>query len=522
MSTKVTELQGGKEIGLFELEKFSHTMGYSVPKFFVMLNAENKEELIKINEYFIGDDVIVRSNSIMENNEFGFDGIYKSIVVKNCNFENLEKACIEITDSLFSEDAIKYRKKANIEDDSMRIIVQKFIGHKERGKSGELNYFVMETSINAQGDISVVLNTVHDFINKGIDYEEVVMSNKGEVLTLTNGFNFHRELKLLRRLQKIAVELQKVFGPVSLEGAYIANDTIPEVQVFLFQRRVLAKEFYQAEPEIVPDTYKEGDILFRSHSYRGAGKIECLPIIRMPTIANNDPTSWENDLRKKISQLKSDVILFVSTMHLGKISSRILNDYSALSGVKAIISFEKIDFSSHAFKVASLARIPFVSVKSFAGIETLSKGSLFFTKNEAVFCLDEKRKEFRFDLLQKSKAISLVKLIKEKGIITDFSEEKHALGFQLNLKKFSFDNFEIAFHRLLEDVTGEIWLFRNDSIGTIGFKCENSKGNSIEFSGWANYMRNEGQLNLENFREHFKKNKIDWRLIQKIALELNC
>ena len=518
MDTKVTQLQGGKEIGLFELEKHSH-LGYSVPRFFVLPNLGNEKELIKIAEEFKGCDIIVRSNSIMENSEFGFDGIYESIVLKNWDIDSFNRACKNVLESILSEDAIAYRSNVGIEEDSMRVIVQKFIGKKDISNDEELQYFVMETSINSQGDRSIVIDENYEFINAELDYEEIIADNNGNILTSTDILKFISEHKLLEILKIIATELQKVFGPVSLEGAYLKNIATHDIKVFLFQRRLLAKEFYQAKAEVVPDKYDDKDILFRSKTYRGAGKIENLPLIVMPTI--NHVKTWEDDLRKKITQLNSDVILFVPTMHLGEMSSRILNDYRALSGVRAIISFEKIDFASHAFKVASLARIPFVSVKKFDRIKTLSRGSLFFTKNQAVFCLDEKRDEFKFDLLKKSEATSLAKLIKEKGIVVRFSEEKQELGFDLNTKKFSFNDLEISFHRLLEDVSGEAWLFGNDNFGSIGFKCENSKGHIIQFSGWGNYLFNEGHLNLDNFREHFEDNKVEWSLIQAIFAQLN-
>ena len=123
MDTKVTQLQGGKEIGLFELEKHSH-LGYSVPKFFVLPNLGNEKELIKIAEEFKGCDIIVRSNSIMENSEFGFDGIYESIVLKNWDIDSFNRACKNVLESILSEDAIAYRSNVGIEEDSMRVIVQ--------------------------------------------------------------------------------------------------------------------------------------------------------------------------------------------------------------------------------------------------------------------------------------------------------------------------------------------------------------------------------------------------------------
>jgi hypothetical protein len=134
--------------------------------------------------------------------------------------------------------------------------------------------------------------------------------------------------------------------------------------------------------------------------------------------------------------------------------------------------------------------------------------------------LDEKRDEFNFDLIQKSE-VSLTKLAKDKGLLWNYHQEERKLGFWLNLEKFSFKDFEMAFHRLLEDVSGEVWLFENRNVGSIGFRCENSKGHIVEFSGWANYLKGEGHLSLDNFREHFEDNKIEWSLIQKIIAQLN-
>lgn len=519
METKPNQLQGGKEIGLFELKKHS-CLGYSVPDFFVLPDLENEEKLKEIFEEFKDNDIIVRSNSIMENSKFGFDGIYNSVVVKNWDFESLKIAYKQVLDSLFSEDAILYRAKLGITEDSMRIIVQKFIGNKGISNDEELEYFVMETSINAQGDMSLVIDRAHDFINQNRDYEEIIICKDGKIITSTSHgrlFKMHKILCL--KLKTIAVKLQKIFGPVSLEGAYIKNVNTGEVEIFLFQRRLLLKEIYQAEPEIVPEKYKKEDILFSSSSYRGSGKIENLPVVVMPMIQGI--STWEDDLRKKISQLNSDIILFVSTMRLGHVSSRILNDYSVLSRVKAIISHENIEFLSHSFKVASLARIPFVSAKKFSRISTLSTGSLFFTNNKAVFCLDKNRQEFDFNSIQKSEAISLVELVKGKSVVVEFSEENRTINFRLNLKKFSFKEFEIAFHRLLEDISGEVWFFKNNFLGNIGFQFENSKGHTVQFSGWANYMLKEGGLRLDNFEEYFEKNKIDWSLVQAIFYQLN-
>lgn len=515
---KVAQVHGGKEQGLFELQKHAQRLDYSIPEFFVLEETQNEDELIKIATQFNECDVIVRSNSVMENNEFGFDGIYTSILIKNWDLNMLKQACKEVSDSLFSPDAVAYRKKIGITNDSMRIIIQKFIGQKEIALEEELHYFVIETSINAQRDISIVVDGKHDFINQEESYKQMVLSRKGELLTSTDTLYFMGQRTVLGKLGNIAIELQNIFGPVSLEGAYIENMKSRDAKVFLFQRRFLAKDLYQAASETVPSKYTDKDILFRSNSYRGAGKIERLPIVVMPTIDN--VRAWEDELRNRISQLKSDVILFVWSMRLGVLSSRILNDYTVLSGVKAIISSEKIDFSSHAFKVASLARIPFVSVENFPRVETLDIGSLFFTENQAVFCIDEKREVFKFDRIQRSRAKSLVAIAKEKRLLVEFSEEKQKFGFQLDLRRLSFNDLEISFHRLLEDVSNEIWLLGNDDVGTIGFKCENAKGHIVRFSGWANYLDKEGHINLDNFREHFENNQVEWSLIQKIAMQL--
>ncbi len=140
--------------------------------------------------------------------------------------------------------------------------------------------------------------------------------------------------------------------------------------------------------------------------------------------------------------------------------------------------------------------------------------------------MDEKREKFEFDRMKKSEAISLATLVKKTGVVVEFLEEAHKLDFQLNLSRFSFNEFEISFHRLLEDVTGEVWLLGNDFVNTIGFKCENSKGQVVMFTGWANNMLKEGHLNLTNFTEYFfrihsENNQIEWSLIQKVFVQLN-
>ena len=106
--------KGGKEQGLLELQKHAHNCGYIIPEFSVISESDNEQEIIKIADRFKGKDIIVRSNSVMENTEFGFDGIYKTVVVKNCNFKELKEAYKEVSDSLFSKDAISYRNKAGI------------------------------------------------------------------------------------------------------------------------------------------------------------------------------------------------------------------------------------------------------------------------------------------------------------------------------------------------------------------------------------------------------------------------
>jgi phosphoenolpyruvate synthase/pyruvate phosphate dikinase len=126
----------------------------------------------------------------MENSDFGFDGIYKTVVVEKCNLKKLKEACRQVLDSLFSEDAIKYHIRAGITQDSMRIIVQKFIGHKNISAREDLQYFVMETSINAQGDASVVMDNRHDFINNGSSYKELIMGKHGEILASTDVLYF--------------------------------------------------------------------------------------------------------------------------------------------------------------------------------------------------------------------------------------------------------------------------------------------------------------------------------------------
>ncbi|MFA6273818.1 MAG: PEP/pyruvate-binding domain-containing protein [Candidatus Paceibacterota bacterium] len=515
------KLQGGKELGLLELQQHAENCGYHIPDFSVLADLENEEEMIQIASRFSGNNVIVRSNSVMENKEYGFDGIYKSIVVQDCTLPKLKMACKEVFDSLYSKRATAYRKKIGVTTDSMRIIVQKFIGYGEISANERLQYMVIETCINAQGDMSIATGGRHDFVNQGDNHEEVIVDKDGKFIAGTETISHFNNP--LEKVHEIAIKLQKVLGPVYLEGAYIENTKTHNVKVFLFQRRFLPKELCQAQPEIIPERYTEKDILFRSHSYRGVGKIENLPVILMPSIQS--VTSWEHDLRRRASQFKSDVILFVTTMALGVLSSRILNDYTVLSKVRAIISLEKIEFSSHAFKVASLAKIPFVSAPSFWRVEIIGTGSLFFTKNEAVFCLDAKRDEFKVELLKKSKAKSLAVLAKDKGVIVSLSEDKRELNFDLNLKNFSFNEFEIAFHRLLEDVSGEVWLLGDDNPGNIGFMCENIKGQTIHFSGWANNMLGEGHIGLDNFWEHYegrygKSNQIEWSLIQKIALKL--
>lgn len=516
--------QGGKELGLLKLQEYSKQYGYTVPEFSVIPETDYAEDLVKIADHFSGKNVIVRSNTIMENTEFGFDGIYKTIVVEKCNLEKLRAAHQEVSDSLFSENAIAYRNQAGITHDSMRVIVQKFIS------GNGVEYFVMETSINAQGDISITSDAQHDFVNKNSNrYEEMILGKNGDTLMVADKMIHLGLTGVLIRLQKLAVDLEEVFGPVSIEGAFIRGGTLDEMEIFLFQRRLLPKEVYHAQPEVVPAKYTDTDILFRSRSYRGAGKLENLPIVVMPGIET--VSIWEDELRKRTSQFTSDVILFVSSMALGELSVRILKDYSVLSKVKAIISMEGIDYSSHAFKVASLARIPFVSIESFKYVERVSCGSLFFTENEAVFCIDKKRDEFNFNHIKKSTATSLATLLNRKGlvaaffgkaegVVVEFSESKRTFGFNLNLDKFSFHNLEVALHRLLEDITDEVWLMGKDNINRIGFKFENVQGHVIEFSGWRQF--NNAHVRLDNFSKDFEGNQIEWELIQKIATELGA
>lgn len=515
MEQTKTQTLGGKEIGLLELEKHSESLGYLIPEFHVLESLDEKR-LREIAENFSGQKVIARSNSIMENSEFGFDGIYDSVIVEKCNFEGLRDACKKVLKSLNSERAVAYRKKAAIFHDSMRVIVQRFIGRTE---GVDCKYFVIETSINAQGDISIATSRDHDFINQDLNWEEFIF-DKGEetIASTTSALELYLNKYAFNEVKNFSLGLQKIFGPVALEGAILWNIRAGTKEIYLFQRRLLSKEIYQAPPENVPAHYDKKDILFSSKMYRGSGKIEKLPVIVMPRISDGAVELWERELIQRKSQLKADFILFIETMHLGIISTKILNDYSCLSGAKLIVSSEEINFMSHSFKVASLARIPFVSTNwenlRSDMIEDLDIGSIFFTGNRAVFCLDQKN---AFENVVPSKAKTL-----KKGMFSGFSfnlsKENKSLKFSLDLDKLSFNEFAKRFQKLLQDISGEIWYLKNNHTGNIGFVCTDKNKHSIEFSGWANYMKREGNLSLQNFSKSFlKENFIEWSLIEKIA-----
>lgn len=385
--------KGGKELGLIDLEKYAIKIGYKVPKYFVVDDlAESTLEVIA--EHFDGQDVVVRSNSLAENGEIGFDGIYESVVVEKCNFEKLIGAYQRVMDSLNSERAILYRKKVGVENDSMRVIVQKFMG-----KDGmHYTYFVVETSVNPQGDICVAMSSTHDFINKeGLYYEKFFFNKEMKFIHGETDNTFNRINAVC--VAMFGAELHEVFGPVQLEGVLQQEKSESFIaEPFFFQRRFLPKEIYQGVPEKVPEHYAENDILFRSRLYRGSGKFEHLPIIVMPEVSDGAIDRWEKQLKIKASQLeKKEFFLFVPKLNLGVRSSQILNDYACLEGVRTIISYEDISFASHAFKVASFAGLPFVSINGIHGnlpfeekMQTLDKCSLFFTEDQAVFCLDEK------------------------------------------------------------------------------------------------------------------------------------
>ncbi len=514
---KQSRPKGGKELGLIELEKYARKLRYKVPEYFVVDDARGFT-LEVIAKHFYGQDVIVRSNSIAENSEIGFDGIYESVIIEKSNLEKIRIAFQRVLDSLNSDRAIAYREKVGIKDDVMRVIVQKYMGNDKM----DYIYFVVETSINPQGDTYVALSREHDFINKDTAYDYFIFNNKGESIHSNDALSYLRRYAGL--VGSIGKGLHKFFGPVQIEGVLLDDGSSWHSLVpYLFQRRLLPKEVYQGIPEKVPDRYTENDILFRSKSYRGSGKFEGLPIILMPTVSDGRIEYWEEQLKQKASQLKTkEYFLFCPSLHLGVFSDRILNDYECLEGVRAIISYEGIDFASHAFKVASFAKLPFVSIHGnqffSENIETLDKCSLYFTENEAVFCLDEKHS---FKAVKPIKAESL-KTKNRSDFLFSINDEEKAFKFQLNLKNLSFSEFEKSFCKLLDDISGETWVLSENIPGHIGFCCTNKERSSIKFSGWANYMEEKGNLLLENFRKDFRGvNKIDWSLIEKISQELS-
>lgn len=389
---------GGKEKSLLALQGKSSKLEFIVPDFLVLDDSATTNELRNIQEYFQDKPIIVRSNSLLENDKNGFDGIYDSIVVRDCTLENLEAAYDNVLASLDSEKAIKYRNDLGLPEDTMRVIFQEFIeSSRDFEKYSPLMYGVIETSINAIGDYIMVLGENHNAVNTaGYKTHEFVFSATGKVVYYDNMATGIYNPEIIQ-VWEIATALHSLWGPVSLECAIQMNYETEKYEVFLFQRRKLPVDMYAGKSVDIPTRYIDTEPISTSKIYRGGGKIENFPVIVMGKISGyiyrpGHIELWQKELMEKAKEFPNGYILLVKSMHTRANSPKVLYNFKCLKNAKAIISSEKMDLVSHAFRVAMISKKNYVSIgrdsEMFTDLETGDLCSIYFTDDKAVIYKD--------------------------------------------------------------------------------------------------------------------------------------
>ena len=195
-----SDMSGGKSRGLEELIT-SSDLGYFVPEYesvrmeyfesilrqhlvsrLTSLLTNSQFTVTKLPEQFnavlkiLADkykrrQVMVRSNSYLEDGDHSFAGIYDSFLVDEVNEANLHEAFIQVYSSTFSEKAKKYREQHGLSEDKMSIIVQEFIEPDQSGVMYTSNpTYPDDLSIEfTNGRNTVVEGTGNSFI---IDYDK--------------------------------------------------------------------------------------------------------------------------------------------------------------------------------------------------------------------------------------------------------------------------------------------------------------------------------------------------------------
>ena len=199
-------MSGGKSRGLEELIT-SSDLGYFVPKYdsirmeyfesilrqhlvsrLTSLLTNSQFTVTKLPEQFnavlkiLADkykrrQVMVRSNSYLEDGDHSFAGIYDSFLVDEVNEASLHDAFIQVYSSTFSKKAKMYREQHGLPEDKMGIIVQEFIEPDRSGVMYTSNpTYPDDLSIEfTNGRNTVVEGTGKSFI---IDYDKAT----GEII----------------------------------------------------------------------------------------------------------------------------------------------------------------------------------------------------------------------------------------------------------------------------------------------------------------------------------------------------
>jgi hypothetical protein len=307
----IPDIKGGKAKGLEELTRFTH-LGYSVPEYdeigfsqyesvqkrlemanlvgvlkakiagngpaelgiLTELPPELDENVNQLLSKYKGEDIIVRSNSFLEDGKLSFAGRYDSVVVKELSKDKLVDAMLQVYNSLHSKKAQEYWQEHNISTDKMGIIVQKFIEPEYSG--------VMYTSNPTYPDdltIELVKGRIDDENRESfiLDYDKKEGSitfasenfNKGKF----KGINLFRLNRYFDQFFKIGVEIEKEFGASDIEFLINESDDL-----YLVQRRLIT-DLQQPEKIIIPKYNKE-QFIGTTNTTRGTGKYT-LPVLKI-------------------------------------------------------------------------------------------------------------------------------------------------------------------------------------------------------------------------------------------------
>lgn len=183
-----------------------------------------QSELEQLFQRWKWKNIMVRSNSLLEDGKHSFSWVYTSMKIDCTNISYLITALREVRDSIRSHEAMRYRRKHNLGWDSMGIVIQEFI------EGIEWWYGVIHTSLPQLDFKMAISGGDHEAVTdeKWVQWRTEVYKNRDDE-TWPNIPKSKRGY--IPKLRDISRELEKLNGKSDIEFIIGKNGEIYLVQL---------------------------------------------------------------------------------------------------------------------------------------------------------------------------------------------------------------------------------------------------------------------------------------------------